>query len=168
MSGEVVEYVHLPSGLALPSLLAKPRRIMVLIEQNVAPEWQDAVSKRIIESGCLYMMAWGQNCSSWDDSVDHANLERFDYGDVPEEDFVMTTWHENEALCEVFFFARVCAFHPTIALPVLTILDIREEPRESAILALHEAERCGLLEDVPEDPRSLPLRERFKILLRLQ
>ena len=129
MSGEVVEYVHLPSGLALPSLLAKPRRIMVLIEQNVAPEWQDAVSKRIIESGCLYMMAWGQNCSSWDDSVDHANLEKFDYGDVPEEDFVMTTWHENEALCEVFFFARVCAFHPTIALPVLTILDIREEPR---------------------------------------
>ena len=166
---KTVSYVHLPSEAPLPSVgRAGPFRAVLVLEQAVAHLWQTQVSEWLVESGCLYMMAWGQNCSSWDDSVDHANLEKFDYGDVPEEDFVMTTWHENEALCEVFFFARVCAFHPTIALPVLTILDIREEPRESAILALHEAERCGLLEDVPEDPRSLPLRERFKILLRLQ
>jgi hypothetical protein len=112
------------------------------------------------------MMAWGRKCSSWDDSVDHANLERFDYSEIPDEDFVMTTWHENEPLCDVFFHARMCAFHPTIAMPVLTILDIRDKARESAILSLHDAESCGLLEDTREDPSYLPFRQRLKILLR--
>ncbi|AWW75258.1 hypothetical protein CD351_12545 [Erythrobacter sp. KY5] len=112
------------------------------------------------------MMAWGHDCSSWDDSVDHALREKFNNQGVPDESFVMTTWHENEPLHEVFFYARMCAFHPTIPLPILTILDIRQAARKSAILALHEAEGAGLLEDAFEDPRQLPLKDRIKILMR--
>ena len=168
MTVDLVEYVHLPAGSGLPSVSSKPRRVLVLIEQDVEAAWQEDVSRWIVESGCLFMMAWGRNCSSWDDSVDHAMLEKFNYDEVPDDHFVMTTWHDYEPLSGAFFFARMCAFHPTIGLPLLTILDIREEGRESAILALHEAERTGLLDDVPDDPRHLPFLERLKILLQMR
>lgn len=166
MSDEIVEYIHLAAGSELPKTVSTPRRVLVLIEQDVERDWQDAVSRWIVDSGCLFMMAWGRECSSWDDSVDHAKFEKFGYDDVSDDNFVMTTWHEHEPLSSAFFFARMCAFHPTRAMPLLTILDIRDEPRESAILALHEAESAGLLEDIPDDPRDLPFRERLKILMR--
>lgn len=166
MSDETVEYVHLPAGSKLPLSVSQPRRVLVLIEQDVGQVWQDVVSRWIVDSGCLFMMAWGRKCSSWDDSVDHAKFEKFGYGEVPDDKFVMTTWHDNEPLSAAFFFARMCAFHPTIAMPLLTILDIRDEPRKSAILALQEAESAGLLDDIPDDPRDLPFNERLKILMR--
>lgn len=139
---------------------------MVLVEQDCEADWQDKVSDWIVESGCLYMMAWGRECSSWDDSVDHAMLRKFGGAEVSDDDFVMTTWHENEPLHEVFFFARMCAFHPEIALPTLTIVDIRAEAREAAILALHEAESAGLLEDAFENPLHLSFAQRLRILLK--
>ncbi len=145
MIGDIVEYVHLPAGSALPTTSPQPRRVLVLIEQDVDSGWQETVSRWIVASGCLYMMAWGRNCSSWDDSVDHAVLEKFNYQDIPEDDFVMTTWHDHEPLSGAFFFARLCAFHPTIEMPLLTIVDIRDQAREPAILALHRAEGAGLL-----------------------
>lgn len=165
MTPERVEYVHLPAGSELPTIANEPRRTVVLIAQEVEARWQDKVSDWIVETGCLYMMAWGQECITWDDSVDHATLRKFKYGEVPDDHFVMTTWHENEPLCEVFFYARMCACHPTVSLPLLTVVDIISEPREEAIRALHFAEKSELLEDVPEDPRYLPFRERLKILL---
>lgn len=167
-SDEPVEYIHLPAGAVLPETCSKLRRVVILIEEKVDPAWQDAVSRWIVGSGCLYMMAWGRDCSSWDDSVDHANLARFDYGDVPDDEFVMTTWHDKEPLHEVFFHARMCAFHPTIEMPLLTILDVREDARESAILALHQAVKSGLLDDTRDDPRYLPIWERMKILMKIQ
>lgn len=167
MSAERLEYIHLPAGSELPQLSRTPRRVMVLIEQDVERTWQDDVSSWIVELGGLYMMAWGRDCISWDDSVDHANLHRFGYGEIPEDSFISTTWHANEPLGQVFFYAHACAFHPTIELPLLTILDIRETPREAAIRGLYEAERAGLLDDALTDPRDLALVERIKILLKL-
>lgn len=166
MSNEIAEYIHLPAGAELPSTSNKPRRVLVLVEQDVDTEWQDAVSRWIVDSGCLFMMALGRKCSTWDDSVDHAKFEKYGYGELSDDKFVMTTWHENEPLSGAFFFARMCAFHPTVAMPLLTIVDIRHEARRSAILALHEAEGAGLLEDIPDDPRDLPFKERLKILMR--
>lgn len=166
MGEEVVEYVHLPAGSDLPEIEHQARRIMVLIEQECEADWQNKVSDWIVESGCLYMMAWGRGCSSWDDSVDHAMLRKAGYAEISDDHFVMTTWHEDEPLHEVFFFARMCAFHPEIALPTLTIVDIRAEARETAILALHEAESAGLLEDAFENPRHLSFAQRLKILLK--
>ena len=70
------------------------------------------------------MLAWGNACSSWDDSVDIANLEEFDYGEIPEAKLVMTTWHEKESIKEVFWFAKNNAFHPLVELKNTLLLDI--------------------------------------------
>jgi hypothetical protein len=70
------------------------------------------------------MMAWGPGCSSWDDSVDLANLEQFNFGEVPDDRFVMTTWHESEPLLEVFEFSKFTAMHPTIEIENTLILHV--------------------------------------------
>ncbi len=87
---------------------------MVIIEANVTNEWQNTVSDWLVNSGCLYMLAWGDNCSSWDDSVDYANMEKFDYAEISENQDVMTTWHNNESLDEVFDFCKRHASHPVV------------------------------------------------------
>ena len=47
-------------------------------------------------------------------AFDCANLEVLDFGDFPDSEFVMTTWHENEPLQEDFWFAKEAAHHPTV------------------------------------------------------
>lgn len=152
--GEVVEYVHLRAGADLPEFVAAPRRVVVIIEQTVSPEWQDTVSDWIVKSGCLYMMAWGVDCSTWDDSVDYANLAQYDFGEIPEDGFVMTTWHDGERLEEAFSFAVLCAFHPTIELPLVTLLHIAPEPRGQEILARYEAKRSVTFDEADTDEAS--------------
>ena len=97
---------------------------MVVLEGGCSPAWQDEVSDWLVGSGCLYMMAWGPGCRSWDDSVDWANLTAFDFADIPDDRFVMTTWHENEPLEEVFWFAGFCAFHGDVDLRSTIIVHV--------------------------------------------
>jgi len=82
----------------------KPFKCVVLISEDVSVGWRASVSKWLVNSGCLYMMAWGRECSAWDDSVDKANCERFDCGDIPDGQFVMTTWHDDDSLEDVSHF----------------------------------------------------------------
>lgn len=83
----------------------------MVIEEDVLPDRREKVSKWLVQSGCVYMMAWGKDCNLWDDSVDWANIEQFQYNEIPDESFVMTTWHEDETLKDVFWFAKNVAYH---------------------------------------------------------
>ena len=112
-----------------------PFRAVVVIQDPVTEKWQFEVSAWLVQVGCLYMMAWGSECSSWDDSVDVANLEQFHYEEVPEAKFVMTTWHENEPLKEVFWFSKNNAFHPVVEIKNTLILDISNTSHEREFLA---------------------------------
>jgi hypothetical protein len=130
-------YIHLPVGSCPPRMESSPNRTVVVIEQDVSPEWQAQISRWIVGSGCLFMMAWGKDCSSWDDSVDHANLEDFNYGEIPDDRFVMTTWHDDEPIEEAFWFCRYTAFHPDVELPYAYIVDISPAPRGDELLAMY-------------------------------
>lgn len=81
------------------------------------------------------MMAWGTGCSSWDDAVDLANLEAFDFREIPDDDFVMTTWHESESLEEVLSFCVNLAHHPTVQLENTLVLQLGGSNRENEILS---------------------------------
>ena len=111
--------------------------MVVVVEAEVSPEWQAIVSDWIVRSGCLYMMAWGVGCSSWDDSVDFANLEEFKFGEIPENRFIMTTWHSDEPLADVFWFSKNCASHPTVELERTVLLHISAQNREQELLAAY-------------------------------
>ena len=108
-------YVHISSSTDLPDLAAlRPFHAVLVIEDSVDSQRQFEISKWLCESGCLYMMAWGNGCESWDDSVDLANLAAFEYAEIPDDEFVITTWHTDETLADVFGFCKHCAFHPSV------------------------------------------------------
>lgn len=135
-------YVHLTPGATPPKLDSAPFKAVVVVECDVTPDWQMQTSDWLVRSGCRYMMAWGQKCSEWDDSVDLANLAMFDFGDIPEDDFVMTTWHEREPLADTFWFAGKCATHPSLVLERTYIVHVAPESQETALLeAYHAAQK---------------------------
>lgn len=133
-------HIQLSSGDPLPGIGDfSPFKAVVVIEERVDPQWQAAASAWLAESGCRYMMAWGRDCSSWDISVDIANFEQFDYGEIPEEEFIMTTWHEHEPIEEVIRFAKMCAYHPTVELNNVLCLYIGSGALNFDFEAIYEA-----------------------------
>jgi hypothetical protein len=119
-----------PSEIAVPP----PFRVVIVADAEGTAEWQMQISEWLAQSGCLYMMAWGINCSSWDDSVDIANIKAFEHGEIPEDSFIMTTWHEDEPMQEAFWFAKNCAIHSTVKLENTVILHISTQSRERELL----------------------------------
>lgn len=114
----------------------RPFKAVVIVEEEVSPAWRDLVSERLVSAGCLYMMAWGHECSSWKLSVDIANLEVFEYKDIPEDQFVMTTSHTDEPIEEAFWYAQNLAFHSVVELNHTIILDISPVERGARLLFL--------------------------------
>jgi hypothetical protein len=129
-------YIQLkPNGTPPDVSHLRPFRAVVVIDDEVTQKWQSIVSSWLVGSGCLYMMAFGNNCSAWNDSVDYANCAAFNFGEIPDEYFVMTTWHENEPLKNVFWFAKNSATHPTVDLPNLLILHVSDVDEGNELLS---------------------------------
>ncbi|MEO9874019.1 MAG: hypothetical protein ABJM26_18970 [Anderseniella sp.] len=139
MSGMDIQYIRLQSGEQLPSMEGfSPFKAIVVVDGPVERDWQRAASEWLAKSGCLYMLAHGRDCSSWDDSVDWANIEQFGFGEIPDDNFIVTTWHENESLPDVVEFAEVAAFHPTVEIEKLLFFHIGNVDREDEIRKLFD------------------------------
>tara|TARA_B110001454_G_scaffold219040_1_gene249472 strand:- start:4100 stop:4534 length:435 start_codon:yes stop_codon:yes gene_type:complete len=134
-------YIHLRSGQVPPKLEIHPYKLIIVAEAVVPEAWRNEVAEWIYQIGSRYVIAWGQSCEKWHDSVDWANLGAFDFGVVPDEDHVMTSWHAKEPLSEAFWFAGFCAHHPEVELGETIILHISEEERSEEMLAqYHESQ----------------------------
>jgi hypothetical protein len=127
-------YLHLKPGTQPPQLVTGPFKAVVIIEADVTPQWRALVSDWLVLSGCRYMMAWGRNCSEWDDSVDEASILAFGSVEATDNNFVMTTWHEKEPLTEAFWFSQWCAVHPSLELEQTYLIDVSEQDREALLL----------------------------------
>ena len=134
-----VEYLHLLPNDLLPDISHwQPFRVALLVEAPVQDDWKIRVSQWLVQSGCLYVSAWGIDCSSWDDSVDFALLEKFDYGEIPDADFVMTTWHDGETLAKLFFFVKNNAWHAEVSIQKTAIIHIATQPKRTEFVAAYE------------------------------
>lgn len=134
-----VAYLHLPPGAELPALALGSFRVLIVVESEVTAAWQNAVSDWLVRAGCLYMMAWGLDCSSWDDSVDWANIEQFAYEEIPWESFVLTSWHENDSLEEVMHLCKHFAVHPSVELSTTLLLQISAEAQDVKLARLYDS-----------------------------
>jgi hypothetical protein len=140
-----VSYVHLLPEAQLGSVVGfGPFRAVLVLEQAVSDDWRNRVSEWLVKSGCLYMMAWGVECSLWDECVDWANQSVVGLDDIPEDRFVMTTWHD-EPLAETFWFAGFSAHHPTVPLEQIVIIDIGPTNRERELLQAYAAAQGRLV-----------------------
>lgn len=135
---EAARYLHLKPGDAPPRLEGvAPFRALVIIECDVSPQWRDQVSDWLVHSGCRYMLAWGLNCSDWDDNVDESSLA------LPENDLVMTTWHANDSLEETFRFCQTWAKHPSLHIERTYLVHISPEGRGPELLKAFSAAQDG-------------------------
>jgi len=142
------QYIHLKPKASLETIeISTPFAAVVLIDVQVSSEWRAMVSEWLVENGCLYMMAWGNECSLWDDSVDTANLEAHNWKHIPEEKLVTTTWHDDESIQDIFCFAMTSLpYHPNIKSTF--IFDIVETPPEQTVLAYYLAAKTEMGEEV--------------------
>jgi hypothetical protein len=134
-----LEYVHLPPNEALPQLPSGPLRAVIISETTVPDDWRNGIAQWLVDNGCLYAIAWGTECEKWHDAVDWANLETFDYGDIPDDRFVMTTWHANEPMSEAFWFAGNCAFHPDVELHQTVVIHVANQANPEELIATYAA-----------------------------
>ncbi len=138
--GSHLQYLRLESGQSLPQYSGKaPFRAVVVVDEPVSNEWRHSVSEWLVESGCRYMMATGIDCSAWDDSVDWAALEKFDFRDISDKDFVMTTWHDDEPLSEVFWYAKHLAYDSAGRIQDTVVIHVSSLDREAAFVGLFTA-----------------------------
>ncbi|QNQ10453.1 DUF7684 family protein [Sphingomonas alpina] len=129
-----IRYVHLTSGEPLPPLSLPPFKAIIVAEDTADDGWRKDVSEWLIRSNCLYLCTWGDACEAWHDNMDDANIGEFEGGTIPDDRFVMTTWHAGEPLSEAFWFAGICAEHPTVELRHTLIVHIAPRERGDALL----------------------------------
>ena len=85
-------------------------------------------------------MTWGPGCEAWHDDVDRVNIDDHAFGEIPDDKFVMTTWHEDETLESTFWYAQFCGnfSYDDVELTQTVLLDITPVSREREMLALWE------------------------------
>lgn len=136
-------FVEPGAELVIPVSM-KAFRCLILIERDVSASDRNAISHRLVDAGCLYAMAWGTDCSLWDDSIDEANIEEFLPGGIPDDRFVITTSHNTDTLGDVIFFAKfnsIIGYNDQV-LEELLVLDLGFEYREAQIRHIYN--QCDL------------------------
>ena len=130
-----VHYRRLGQDRPLPDLRKlEPFRAVLVAETNCPVEFRSTCAGWLVRHGCRYFQSWGVACEEWHDAVDWALLETFHFAEVPEERFVMTTWHENETLNDAFWFAHHSAHHDCLVLNHTVILDLSSTDREQNLI----------------------------------
>jgi hypothetical protein len=131
---KATKYLQLAPADTLPELPdLRPFKAVVIVATPVTPDQQNDISHWLVKSGCLYMMAWGEYCIAWAESVQRANREAFTTPEIPDQSLVITTSHEVEALKDVFWYAKHTAIHPCFKLDNILLLDISTTGREQEI-----------------------------------
>ncbi len=107
--------------------------IVVACDSSITPEQRANLSAQLVAMDCRYMLAWGTDASSWDDSVDIAFISTDPNFDPPDDRHVMTTWHNDETIEDVVWFALMNTnfdahdFHDYLALMIGANPDIEAE-----------------------------------------
>jgi hypothetical protein len=89
-------------------------------------EEMDALASQMVDAGCRYAVCGGQNCEAWHDSVDRAKFAVARVKDYSDEEldkhFIMTTWHTDETIKKVVWFAVHCTEYDDIVFRYVMVL----------------------------------------------
>lgn len=128
---EKFQYLRFVDGDHLPIIKDfYPFKALLILDSKVSIDWQEKSAKWLVNQGCLYMLAWGQDCSNWEDAVDLANIETFSPEDIPDDHFVMTTCHDDESIEDMIEFAVRAGTHPSKELDNYLFFHVSDKSRE--------------------------------------
>lgn len=128
-------YLQLRPDTELPELGQSTPSMVILVSEAPCDEmWRWEVARLLAASGCRYLLAWGEDCQAWHDAVDDAVDEATGYEEPSDEQRLISTWHDDEDLDEVFWFARHRASHPA-RLSRTLIVHIAQRGAPDALLA---------------------------------
>jgi hypothetical protein len=98
---ETARAAEVPAVLPLPC----PYFACLLVwDATAVPEAEvDALARRLLQAGCVYVCCWGADCSRVHDRFD---LAGFDVR--PDGPLVMSTWHDQESLADALWFFLFC------------------------------------------------------------
>jgi hypothetical protein len=120
MSTEKLFHVTELASLRWPFALHIPsRRFRLFVAADVTSTTASIIAEfahAALTSGMVYFCAWGPDCSRFHDIVDEVvvadDIGKRLFAGPNEQDTIMTTWHENEALDDALDFFVNCS-HPT-------------------------------------------------------
>ena len=135
-------YLNLVPEVAPPAIAIKPTRFVIVNEAEASHQWVQRVSRWMIDSGCVYMMAWGDHDPGWEREVDSANIDQYAGREIPGDALVMTTTHDNESMEQVFWFSKVIAQHRTVHIARTIILHISATSRKDAMICQYKRARA--------------------------
>ena len=135
----MLEYQFLPTDqpVVVPPVF-QIYKCLILIERKVGEAYQYEVSKLLVETGCRWSLSRGLDCISWDDSVDWANIDQFTGTTIPEDNLVVTTWHERDTLEEVVEFSTQCRDHMGKLIEDTLVLDFGISDRKRLLKSLFQ------------------------------
>ena len=103
--------------------------------QEVDGIQQSVIAQLLVEAGCLYFMATGPEARSWQDAVNLANLQAWDFGKIPDDKLIICTHHGNESLKDVFWYCKHTAMHPCAPLDEVCIMQTGDALPEARVMA---------------------------------
>lgn len=139
------QFVFKGSAVKIPPEFTQ-YKCLILNEYKIDEEYRWTVREHLVETGCRWMLAWGIDGTLWDDSVDLVEINKFLPEIVgPDDEFVLTTWHDNDTLEEVIHFTKFGAVETYDAKPLhdVVIIDLSEVNREEYISGLYSKMEQG-------------------------
>ncbi len=152
-----------PYKMAIPRFGKPFVAVVVACGPALTPCTQAEISAQLVANYCRFMLAWGINASSWDDSVDYAFLATNPDYNPPDDRHVITTWHDDETIEDVIWFALLNAsfdshdFHDYLALVIGTNAEI-----EAELLATIRRRLVSPTESEQSDPPKSPVGRDFE------
>jgi hypothetical protein len=141
---EHLQYERITTSSLLANLAVPAHsKAIVIAETAVSDERRAEISQWLVTSGCLYMMIWGTECRAWQDAVNLANLQSWDFGSIPDDCLVITTSHPDETLTDVFWFSKHTAMHPCASLEKVVLIHITKEGVAEEYQGEHQGQPQG-------------------------
>ncbi len=134
-----MQYFRITENSRLPDLSAfRPFKVVFVGEDRVSPERCSEVCAWLVDSGCLYAMAWGEACDEWYGAIQQANRQAHAAEQIPDKSLIIATVHADESLRDTFWFARYTAMHPCFPLDNLVLLHVGAKANKKEVLAIYE------------------------------
>lgn len=100
--------LDLETGWIEPPFAGRPFALLLVNAlQGVPVPIQASTAKSIFAAGCRYAACAGIDCSAWHDAIDGASLPADEYSPL-DQDFVLTSWHEDESPGDVVWYLLNC------------------------------------------------------------